>query len=136
MTAAAITKLLNNLKDPMKEMGIIRNGLEVPIIESFLIKEKFSIKETLERLHISPSTYFAKKKNSEPLDAYSTEKVVRLILILKMASDILGKTEAKEWIYKNVPSLGNEAPINLLDTEIGHRLVEQTLLQIKHGLYA
>ena len=53
-----------------------------------------------------------------------------------MASDILGKAESKNWLYRNVPSLGNQIPLNLLDTETGHRLVEQALLQIKYGMYA
>jgi len=127
--------LKKDLKDPIKEIGIIRQGLKVSIIESFLDEQNFSVKDILQRLDIPASTYFAKKKNHQTLDAYNTEKFIRLISILEMASDILGKAEAKEWIYKKIPSLGNEAPINLLDTEIGHRLVEQTLLQIKYGIY-
>lgn len=133
---AAVRSLLNDLKDPIKEMKLIRKGLTADIIESFLIKENLLVTDVLERLHISSSTYFSKKKKHQPLDAYSTEKFIRLISILVMASDILGNEEAKQWIYRKVPSLGNEAPLNLLDTEIGHRLVEQALLQIKYGMYA
>jgi putative toxin-antitoxin system antitoxin component (TIGR02293 family) len=136
MAATSVRNLLNDLKDPFKEMGLIRSGLEPKIIESFLIKENFLVKDVLERLHIPSSTYFSKKKYHQPLDTYTTEKFIRLITILTMASKILGKTEAKNWIYRNVPSLGNQAPINLLDTEVGHRLVEQTLLHIKYGMYA
>jgi putative toxin-antitoxin system antitoxin component (TIGR02293 family) len=132
----SVQKLINDLKDPMKKMGLIRVGIKTDVIESFLTKENFMVKEILDNLDIPSSTYFSKKKNHQPLDAYTTEKFVRFISVLVMASDILGKTEAKNWIYKKVPSLGNQAPINLLDTEIGHRLVEQTLLQIKYGMYA
>ncbi len=134
--AASVQNLLNDLKDPLKEMCLIRGGLETEVIESFLAKENLLVKDILERLHIPSSTYFSKKKNHQPLDAYTTEKFVRLISVLIMASDILGKVEAKNWIYRNVPSLGNQAPLNLLDTEVGHRLVEQALLQIKYGMYA
>ncbi|HSW93341.1 MAG TPA: antitoxin Xre/MbcA/ParS toxin-binding domain-containing protein [Gammaproteobacteria bacterium] len=134
--AASVQSLLNDLKDPLKEMDLIRGGLETRVIESFLAKENFLVKDILERLHIPSSTYFSKKKNHQLLDAYTSEKFIRLISILVMASDILGKQEARNWIYRKVPSLGNEAPVNLLDTEIGHRLVEQALLQIKYGLYA
>lgn len=51
------------------------------------------------------------------------------------ASKILGGVEAKNWLYKPIPSLGNEVPLDLLDTEAGRRLVEQALLQIEHGDY-
>jgi putative toxin-antitoxin system antitoxin component (TIGR02293 family) len=134
--AASVKNLLSDLKDPFKEMRLIRDGLEPKVIESFLDKEDFLVKDTLEKLHISPSTYFSKKKNDKPLDIYTTEKFVRLITLFIMASEILGKIEAKSWIYRNIPSLGNQAPITLLDTEVGHRLVEQSLLQIKYGMYA
>lgn len=136
MATALVQSLLNDLKDPFKEMHLIRGGIEPKIIESFLAKENLLIKDVLEKLHIPSSTYFSKKKNHQPLDTYSTEKFIRLVTILIMASEILGKVEAKNWLYRNVPSLGNQAPINLLDTEVGHRLVEQALLQIKYGMYA
>lgn len=132
----SVQKLLKDLKDPIKEMSLIRRGLEVIVIESFLAKKNIVVKDILKRLQIPASTYFSKKKNHQPLDAYTTEKFIRLISVIKMASDILGVEEARYWIYRNIPSLGNQAPVNLLDTEIGHRLVEQTLLHIKYGMYA
>jgi putative toxin-antitoxin system antitoxin component (TIGR02293 family) len=136
MANTLVQNLLKDLKDPFKEMRLIRSGLEPEIIESFLAKENLLVKDILERLHIPSSIYFSKKKHQQPLDACTTEKFIRLITILIKTSEILGKIEAKKWIYCNVPSLGNQAPINLLDTEVGHRLVEQALLQIKYGMYA
>jgi len=134
--AAAVRNLLNDLKDPFKEMDLVRDGIKTDVIESYLVTENLSIKNVLETLHISSSTYFSKKKNHQPLDAYSTEKFIRLISVLKIASEILGKTEAKLWIDRKIPSLDNQTPLSLLDTEVGHRLVEQALLQIKYGMYA
>lgn len=128
--------LLTTLQDPIKEMSLIRNGLETKVIESFLESENILIKDILTRLDIPASTYFAKKKNHQRLDAYTTEKFVRLASVIQLATAILGKTEAMSWLYKKIPSLGNEVPLNLLDTEVGHRLVEQALLQIKYGMYA
>lgn len=135
---ATVQNLLKDLKNPSKEMGFIRDGLETGVIESILaLHENLLIKDVLIRLRIPSSTYFSKKKNHQPLDSNSTEKFIRLITVLGKASDILGgRTEARRWIYSNIPSLGNQAPVNLLDTEVGHRLVEQTLLQIKYGMYA
>lgn len=131
----AVQRLINSLKDPIKEIGLIRDGLTTHDVESFIDDEKLIIKDILERLQIPSSTYFLKKKNKQPLDSYTTEKFIRLISVLKMAADILGKSEAKKWIYRAIPSLGNEVPLDLLDTEAGHRLVEQALLQIKYGMY-
>jgi putative toxin-antitoxin system antitoxin component (TIGR02293 family) len=132
---ARVESLIDKLKDPKKEMGLVRSGLKTIEVESFLEQEDLSIKDVLERLVIPSSTYFAKKKNHQALDSYTSEKFIRLFSVMIMASKILGKLEAKNWLFKKIPSLGNEIPINLLDTEVGHRLVTQALLQIKYGIY-
>lgn len=128
--------LLKELKDPKKEVDIIRHGLKTTVVESFLSEQQLSVKDVLASLDISPSTYFAKKKNHQVLDTHSTEKFIRLISVIDTASQILGNVEAKAWVNRAIPSLGNEIPLSLLDTEAGHRLVVQALLQIKHGLYS
>lgn len=133
---AAVDTLISQLQDPKKEVVLIRKGLKASLIEAFLNQEGFLVKDVLERLDISASTYFAKKKGQKPLDTYTTEKFIRLIQVMLKASKVLGEKEAKNWLYRPIPSLGNELPIDLLDTEPGHRLVEQTLLQIEHGVYS
>ena len=129
-------KFLDSFTDPIKEIEAIRTGVSPDVIEKFLAPQAFAVKDILERLDIAPSTYKAKKKNKSLLDSSSTEKLMRLISVINLTSDILGENEAKEWLYKNISSLGNQKPIDLLDTEAGHRLVEQALLQIKYGVYS
>lgn len=123
------------LKDPKNEIMMVRKGMYAEDIEPFLTEKQFLVKDVLERLAIPASTYFAKKKNHSLLDASVTEKLIRLFLIFKLASSILGQEEAKKWLYREIPSLGNEIPMNMLDTDAGRRLVEQALLQIKYGIY-
>lgn len=129
-------KLMNYFKDPIKEIEIIRKGINPELIESFLNDQAFVVKDVLSRLKITTSTYFAKKKDHKLLDSGSTEKFLRLISVVKNAEEILGRQEAKGWLYKKIPSLGDQIPIDLLDTEAGHRLVDQALLQIKYGIYS
>lgn len=57
-------QLINQLKDPKKEMGIVRHGLQVSTIELFLDEQDLSVKDVLKNLAISPSTYFSKKETS------------------------------------------------------------------------
>jgi len=134
--ATSVDHLLGKLKDPKAEMGLVRKGIKPTLIEAFFNQEKLPIKEILAKLNISSSTYFAKKKHHKTLDSYSTEKFIRLISIVAKANKILGQDEARRWIYSKIPSLDNETPIDLLDTEVGHRLVLQALLQIEHGIYS
>jgi len=132
---SSTNKLMNYFKDPIKEIEIIRKGINPELIENFLNDQSFVVKDVLSRLKITTSTYFAKKKDHKLLDSSSTEKFFRLISVVKNAQEILGSQEAKNWLYRKIPSLGDQVPMDLLDTEAGHRLVEQALLQIKYGIY-
>ncbi|MBA2653081.1 MAG: DUF2384 domain-containing protein [Tatlockia sp.] len=129
-------QLLKNLKDPIKEIKTIREGILTELIEDFLKEQSIPIKDILQSLQIPKSTYFSKKRSHTRLDSSSTEKFLRLISVMKMSEEILGKNQSKEWLYKKIPSLGEQIPMDLLDTEAGHRLVEQVLLQIKYGIYS
>ncbi|AUH73049.1 antitoxin Xre/MbcA/ParS toxin-binding domain-containing protein [Legionella sainthelensi] len=133
---SSANKLMNYFKDPIKEIEIIRKGINPELIETFLNDQSFVVKDVLSRLKITSSTYFAKKKDHKLLDSSSTEKFLRLISVVKNAEEILGGQEAKGWLYKKIPSLGDQIPMDLLDTEAGHRLVDQALLQIKYGIYS
>lgn len=128
-------RLMNYFKDPMKEIEVIRKGIHPELIETFLNEQSFLIKDVLNRLKITTSTYFAKKKNHKLLDSSSTEKFLRLFAVVRRAQEVLGTQEARSWLYREIPSLNNQVPIDLLDTETGHRLVEEALLQIKYGVY-
>ncbi|MCX7116173.1 MAG: DUF2384 domain-containing protein [Gammaproteobacteria bacterium] len=132
---ATAAQLIDGLKDPMNEIKTIREGVKVDLIEHFLNQRNFVVKDVLSRLKIPQSTYFAKKKKQLRLDASTTEKLVRLVAVVQMATTILGEFEAKNWLYRKIASLGEQVPMDLLDTESGHRLVEQALLQIQYGVY-
>lgn len=129
-------KLMSYFKDPIKEIEIIRKGINPELVENFLNDQSFVVKDVLNRLKITTSTYFAKKKDHKLLDSSTTEKFLRLVSVVKNAAEILGSNEeAKNWLYNKIPSLGDQIPLDLLDTEAGHRLVNQALLQIKYGIY-
>jgi len=128
-------QLMHSFQDPIQEIKTIREGINPELIEKFLSDQSFVVKDILSRLKITTSTYFAKKKDHKRLDPTSTEKFLRLFSVVQNAEKILGPKEAKNWLYRKIPSLGELIPIDLLDTEAGHRLVEQALLQIKYGIY-
>jgi len=133
--SSSTDQLMACFKNPIKEITIIREGVYPELIDGFLNEQSFVVKDVLRRLRITTSTYFAKKKEHKRLDSISTEKFLRLFSILQTAEEILGHQEAKNWLYKKIPSLNEQIPMDLLDTDVGHRLVEQALLQIKYGVY-
>ncbi|KTD64493.1 antitoxin Xre/MbcA/ParS toxin-binding domain-containing protein [Legionella spiritensis] len=124
------------LGDPIKEIETIRSGVLPQHIEDYLSPYEYVMKDVLQRLDIPSSTYKSKKGRKQVLDSAASEKLMRLVSVIKVAGEIIGESETKDWLYREIPSLGNRKPIDLLDTEVGHRLVEQALQQIKYGVYS
>jgi putative toxin-antitoxin system antitoxin component (TIGR02293 family) len=62
---------------------------------------------------------------------------VRLANVTARATSVLGtEAKAKQWLTTSNPALGGEAPIDLLDTDVRAREVEDVLLRIEHGVYS
>jgi len=124
------------IANPRREIEAVRRGIHAYQVEIFLKKKNMPLTEILKRLHIPSSTFFKKKQDEETLNTSMTEKFMRLAHVVELAERVLGDSVAVYlWLDREVPSLGNQKPMDLLDTEPGHRLVEQALLQIEHGVY-
>lgn len=122
--------------NPRAEIQAVRAGITPRQVEVFLEANNFGLKEILKCLAISPSSFFHKKKTRTKLNSEMTEKFIRFAHVMKQAEKTLeSQDEATAWLHREIPSLGDQRPIDLLDTEPGHKLVEQTLLQIEYGIY-
>ena len=135
MPSSALDSLYSLVSNPQEELELVRRGIKPAAIDAFMKEQDFSVKDVLERLKISRTTYFSRKKFKKNLDSAMTERLLRLVQVVKKAKKVLGPREARVWVYRPIPSLGNQKPIDLLDTEPGHRLVESALLQIEYGIY-
>jgi putative toxin-antitoxin system antitoxin component (TIGR02293 family) len=135
MSSSALDNLYNLISNPQEELELVRKGVKPAAIDAFMKEQEFSTNDVLERLKISRTTYFSRKKFKRNLDSAMTERLLRLVQVMKKAKKVLGHLEARAWVYRAIPSLGNQRPMDLLDTEPGHRLVESALLQIEYGVY-
>jgi putative toxin-antitoxin system antitoxin component (TIGR02293 family) len=128
--------LFHLLENPTAEIEAIRKGLLPSQVEGFLKSNEFPTKETLEVLDINATTFFNRKKTRTKLNSEMSEKFLRLARVTRLALRIIGdRAEALAWLYREIPSLAKQRPMDLLDTEVGYRLVEEALLQIEHGVY-
>jgi putative toxin-antitoxin system antitoxin component (TIGR02293 family) len=132
MTLASLYKQMD---DPRKEIAIVRKGIAASLAEAFLERNRFAINDILKSLDIPRSTFFDRTKKKARLNQVMTEKFVRLFQIVRLAKKVLGEKDGLLWLKQDIPSLGNQRPLDLLDTESGHRLSQQALLQVQHGIY-
>jgi len=78
-----------------------------------------------------------RRQRQEPLTQEESERAYRVASILALAETVMGdRQRALSWLTAPKRSLGNEAPMDLLDTEPGARAVEELLYSIDEGYFA
>ena len=88
----------------------------------------------LQVLGVSERTLQRKNSLDEPLSLIVSDRLARIERIFALAADVFGSEEkAAQWINRPSRPLGNEVPLNLLDTDAGTQQVDQELRQIDHS---
>lgn len=78
-----------------------------------------------------------RRQRQEPLTQEESERAYRVASILALAETVMGdRHRALSWLTAPKRSLGNESPMDLLDTEPGARAVEELLYGIDEGYFA
>lgn len=83
---------------------------------------------------LPPRTLSHRKAKGEKLTIDESERAIRLARILAMTEAIFGgEGQALQWLRKPMRRLSGKAPLEMLITEAGGRLVEELLIQIDEG---
>ena len=102
----------------------------------FAAFQSFYNKDEIEELVIPKRTLARRTAGKTPLTTDETDKAVRLARIAVEAERTFGNAEkAGRWLRRETPALSGKAPIDLLGTETGSRIVEELLGQIDHGMF-
>jgi putative toxin-antitoxin system antitoxin component (TIGR02293 family) len=68
------------------------------------------------------------------LSKEASEEVLDAVRLLRQAAEVWESYDlAMQWFKSSVPALGDERPINLIDTFEGRRWISQVLNKIEHG---
>jgi putative toxin-antitoxin system antitoxin component (TIGR02293 family) len=79
----------------------------------------------------------ARRKTTRRFSPIESDRIYRVARIALLASQTFGSlAQGREWLRRPNRALGGEPPISLLDTSVGERNVEETLLRISYGIYS
>jgi putative toxin-antitoxin system antitoxin component (TIGR02293 family) len=124
------------LRAPATESEILRivEGRLAPSVIKRLTAlglERAEIDETV----IPSRTLQHRRSRREKLTMEESDRVLRVIRVLSSAEAIYGSRErALEWMRRPHPRLDGRAPLSLLKTDTGSRIVEELLTQIDEGM--
>lgn len=84
-----------------------------------------------------PSRTMARRKTEQQLTPQESDRLFRLARSFAQVVGILGSRDrARVWLRTPNRALGGEIPLDLLDTEIGSRQVEEVLFRLEHGIFS
>lgn len=117
-------------------IAISRSGLASKEMTSLAERLELSGKEIAQLLTLSPRTYH-RRKPEQVLDPVASE---RLLLLTKLADhgyDVFEEQHKfNQWLRQPLRILGQQAPLDILDTSQGIKLIDTLLGRIEYGVYS
>ena len=119
---------LDDLRD------VVKAGLPYASLEALIGKFGLGRDEASAALHL-PHRTIARRKQEQKFHADESDRVLRFARASTLAAATLGSDEkAAQWLRRPNRALGNKPPLDLLDSDIGTRQVEEVLGRIAHGI--
>ena len=131
--AAAIGRAIDN---EVELLEAVRRGLPAVVLGA--LERAGMAREEVERLVVRSSPDgqegHDRRRDLTPLES---DRVVRCARVLASAEDVFGSTErAQGWLRRPKPVLDGRTPMEVLDSEVGARVVEDLLQGVAHGIAA
>lgn len=119
------------LSDKATYIRLSREGITGSMGRS--IAEVIGRDVTISVLRTSPKN-LARYFRNDRLSKADTEQILDTLRTTAAAEAVWGgKESAQQWLHEPVPALGNEVPIDLMDTFEGRKWVREVLRKIETG---
>ena len=121
-------------KPPLEVLALLRGGLPAAMFEQVASALGLSTSLLAEKLGIARRTVTRRQGSGTPLSPETSEKLLRVARVRNLGRTLFTSDEAvSEWLFKLDASLGDMAPLDLLDTDLGAREVENLLRGLVYG---
>ena len=112
----------------------IREGMPFAALSAMATHAQLDIPRLGEILMITKRT-LARRRKARRLSADESDRLVRLARIFALAVEVLGdEGKAAQWLRRANRALGNTAPLDLLDTDVGTQAVVKVLGRMDYGV--
>lgn len=142
--------MVNELKATIEELGgaavlgralategdlrsAIREGFPKEVVGCVMDSAGLTLKDLSQGLNLSPRS-LQRRVEQGRLARHESDRIYRLARIVALAKHYIGdKDSAVRWLKRSNRALGGSAPLELMDTELGARSVENVLGRIAYG---
>jgi putative toxin-antitoxin system antitoxin component (TIGR02293 family) len=124
----------SSLLEPRPKFSAIEKQLAPAVIKR-LVRLGLDRSE-IDAIVIPQRTLQHRRSRREKLTVEESDRVVRAIRVLSRAEAVYSTRErALAWLRRPNPRLEDRAPLSLLKTDTGSRIVEELLVQIDEGMF-
>ena len=121
---------------PLEQAQAVARGLPAKALRELVADRTITLAD-LSRVVGPRRTMDRRLKENERLSPDESDRLARFVTVLTLATGIFGgKAAAMRWLNAPKRRFEGEAPIALLRTDAGTRLVERVLEQARHGFTA
>jgi putative toxin-antitoxin system antitoxin component (TIGR02293 family) len=111
----------------------IRDGFPQTVVEEVMRAANVTLKELAASLDLSVRS-LQRRRRAGRLARYESDRLYRLARIVALAKHYIGDEEtATRWLKRANRALGGSSPLELVDTELGARAVENVLGRLAYG---
>jgi putative toxin-antitoxin system antitoxin component (TIGR02293 family) len=112
----------------------VQEGLPYQALVSVMEEFRLGRAETQKVLMVPPRT-LARRRGRARMKAAESDRLVRLARVGTHAVRVFGTDDkAAAWLHRPNRALNNRTPLNLLQTDLGAKQVEDVLGRIEHGV--
>lgn len=121
---------------PLKRAEAVAKGLPAKALKDLVADRAVSLADVA-RVVGSRRTLDRRLKENRRLSPEESDRLARFVTTLDLAAHIFGsRAAAMDWLSSPKRRFGGEAPLNLLKSDAGTRIVEEVLEQGRHGFTA
>ncbi len=121
--------------DSMQIIQRVRSGIPGTVLGKVAAAYQMPKNDMYSLLHISPKT--GQRVASSKLDKDKSDHLIQMVKVYSRAISVFKNYDkAMNWLKSPCYALGDQAPIQLLDTTEGAELVMTTLGRLEYGVFA
>lgn len=115
---------------------IVREGIPAETVRVLAERTATTLTVLQAVTGIDRSTFARRVRAGSRLKRDESDRVVRVARVAALAIEAMGEVDGLAWLHEPNRALGDRVPIELLDTDVGARQVEQVIGRIEHGVFS
>lgn len=115
---------------------IVRAGIPAQALYELADRTDTTLTALTSVVGIDRGTFARRARMKARLKTDESDRVVRVARIAALAVDAMGEEDGLAWLHEPNYALGDRVPIELLETEVGARQVEQVIGRIERGVFS